>query len=129
MGFQYGGGEKNESLFQQERANKWTDATIPQSGNTTYLSGASPQGVGPLQENRLYVLISKNAFHALSTYSNSQSVEFSASVQNQYWPAETPLYHIPRSGSTEFISVFNHDGSVVEAWVSLVERTEGDFNS
>lgn len=123
MGFQYGGGEKNESLFQQERANKWTDATIPETGSTIHLSGASPQVAGPLEENRLYVVISKNAFHALAT-SGSQN---SASLGSQYWPSDTPLYHIPKSGSTEYVSILNHDLSVVEAWISITERTEGDL--
>lgn len=121
MGFQYGGGEKNEAVFNQERANKWTDATIPLTGNTTHLSGASPQTAGPLLDGGLYVLVSKNSCHLLATSGSLVS----ASVSHQYWPADLPTYHITVSGSSEYVSVYNDDGSTVEAWISLTERSEG----
>ncbi len=127
MGFNYGGGEKNEALFNQERANKWTDVTAPTTGSTIHLSGVSPQTAGPLSGtadgSTLYVIVSKNATHILSTSGALNS----ASVGNQYWPADTPLYHLPQSGSTEYLSFFNNDGSVVEAWISIAERKEGDI--
>lgn len=117
MGFQYFTGEKDEAVFNQQRANKFTQARVGTTGSTRFVSGASPQIVGPLQVGTLYKIVSEEPAHFLA----SSSIETSASVSHQYWPAKKPIFHIPRSGSSEFISIYNHDGSDVSAWVKVEE--------
>lgn len=121
MGFNYSmGGESGnkEHTFNVENANKWTDVTIPLSGQTLYASGASPRIIGPLEYGVLYQFVNKKACHVVA----SSSPTFSATVSYQYIPAESTIYHIGVSGSSEYISVMNHDGSVVEAWASKAEK-------
>lgn len=129
--------EENERVLDQEKANKWMDATIPFSGSILYsfydtrgvaqsasfpsthrVSGAVLMIAGPLAYNQLHVIISKNAFHAVT----STNPLLTASNDNQYFPSEVPFYHIPRSGSSEYISVINHAATNVEMWISVVER-------
>jgi hypothetical protein len=115
------GGESGnkEQTFNVENANKWTDVTIPLSGQTLYVSGAGAQLIGPLTYNTLYEIVNKKSCHIVATTNDLMT----ATVAYQFFPAENILYHIPVSGSSEYLSIVNHDGSVVEAWVSIAERT------
>lgn len=116
------GGERNEKVFDQERANKWTDATIPLSGATFYFSGSGNLVHGPLQYGKLYSLVSKNACHVIAGATSN----LTASTATQYWPADAPIFHIPVSGSSEYVAVQNNtSGTLVQAWISVFERTDG----
>ncbi len=122
MGFQYHfGGEKNEQVFNNERANKWSDATVPLSGTTIYLSGASPQRALLSNYGKLYIITLKQASHMVATTSPT----LNSTTAYHYCPAEMPTFHIPVSGSSEYVSIAANSGSTVEAWLSIAERTEG----
>lgn len=113
----------NEHQPQWKRANAFTDVTVPISGtanNTYYASGSSPIVIGPiLRYGELHEIISTQAFHVVSTTNRTHS----ASISSSYWPGDVPKFHIPKSGSSEYVSIFAHtSGSTIEAWVSLSEN-------
>lgn len=137
MAFDNFGPEDNKQLFNQKTANQWLRATFPTSGSKTIeyarksdgvyvtasfpsthvMSGTAQEVAGPLAYDHLHMLISQNDFHAVA----SSDPALTASASYQFYPAGTPFFHIPRSGSTEYLSVVNSDGSSVSCWVSVVE--------
>ena len=119
MGFNYSA--KNDAVLNVKRQNQWTDTTIPLSGTTIYLSGASPQRTLLPNYNKLYIITLKQASHMVATTSPT----LSASTSYHYCPAELPTFHIPISGSSEYVSIAANSGSMVEAWLSVAERGDG----
>lgn len=112
-----GGDSGKEATFKQDRANKWTDAVIPVSGTTIQLSGAGSQLSPVLSGNVLYMLVSKVDCNVCS----GTGPLLTSSAGCQLWGAFLPLYHIPKSGSTDRIAAIANSGSNIEAWVSVVE--------
>jgi hypothetical protein len=126
--------EKNENEFNNIRANRWTDATLALSGTAlsgesfgnVHITGGCPQVAGPLQYEMLYELISKNACNVVSTTDYEFSSTFSSTFASyQYVPADLPKFHIPKSGSSEYVIIFNTDGTDADASLCITERSEG----
>lgn len=118
MGFNYGNSRDDGSSAPNHfDANRWVKATVPVTGTTFHVSGASPRNVGPLTNDTLYVVVCYEKAHFLATTGSNVS----ASRSHQGWEAGAPFYHIARSGSSDFLSGYADDGGTIEYWVSKVE--------
>ncbi len=113
-----GGDSGKEATFNNERANKWTDVTIPLTGTTIVLSGAGSRATPPLSASVMYVLVSK-----VDMYMVAGQGAMTASAGNQIWPALAPMYHIPKTGISQVVAVAPVSGSNIEAWISVAENT------
>lgn len=120
MGFEW---DKDASRAPESSApnyrdsNRWVKATVPVTGSEFHASGASPQIVGPLENNKLYSIICFERAHFLATTGSNVS----ASRSHMAWEAGIPYYHIARSGSSEYISGYADDNGTIEFWVCKVE--------
>lgn len=111
-----------EATFNVERANKWTDATIPLTGTTIQLSGAGSRATPQLlSASVLYVLVSKVDMYMVA---GPTLGTITASVGNQIWPGLVPVYHVPISGVSQVVAVAPVSGSNIEAWLSVAENTD-----
>ena len=115
-----GGDSGKEATPNWERWNKWTDSTIPISGTEIVLSGSGSRLSRVLSGSVLHILVSKNDCHVTT----GTGPLLTASYGNQFWPANTPIYHIPKSGSTDRIAVVNDAATNVECWIAPAEYTD-----
>lgn len=122
-------GEKNEKVLNIGRLNALSDSTIAMSGTalsgvtvgTIRMSGTNPRIAGPLHPGILYKYVSPVKTNAVA----SSSPTFSATLSYEYIPADTPTFHFAVSGSSEYISAIRTDGTDVDFYLSIVERSEG----
>jgi len=126
--------ETNEKVFNNERANKFTDASLPISGSANsgekfgcvHLSGTSPQVTPRLTPGMLYQLVSPAAVHILAGETAEGSGSFAATYRSyMYVPGDFPVFHIPLSASTDYVYVSDRDGGLVDCTFTIVERSDG----
>lgn len=127
MGHQYA---PNENMPKWDRLNKFTNATVPISGNivgnvsaSVYLSGSSVR-CGPLIHNAIYEIVSPQNYHSLAYSEGLAQGSATASVSSSYWSADLPRYHIVRSGSSDYISFVGHDTSIIEVTINVAENLD-----
>ena len=102
-----------------QRINKWTDSIVPKKGTTQRLSGAGDQITNQLSGNILYVIVSKQDFN----FASSGSALLTASVTDQYWPANEPVRHFSKTGESDYVSVVEKDGGSIDCYISVFEHT------
>lgn len=110
-----------EATFNNERANKWTDAIIPTNSMRIHqLAGtASQRTTEALSSSILYVLVSFDNVHIVSG-----DLAVTASTTSLKWPALVPYFFIPLSGAQYIAARRPNAAQAVDVQIAPVENLE-----